>query len=167
MRNILPLITLAILVSCSAPKESTTTYTTTSINQAMEPADSIVYYKTTIDFEQKDMLPQMLGDWSLASMQRQARLPLETLNSVSISLKPGGVIHANSSCGSFNGNYSVKGMSVKFSNLKSSWSNCSNTEQMNEMLRLLQNTVSMYTIEGNTMTFRDNSSNIVFTARKG
>jgi heat shock protein HslJ len=165
MKRSMPFLAMIIFLgSCSSPKE--TTMTTTSSSQALEPADSIVYVKAPLEFEQKDFLPQMLGNWSLNSMQRQTKLPLETLQNITFTLNTGGTFNANTGCGTLSGNYTVKGVSIKFNNINSSLANCSNTDQLNEMVRLLQNTVSMYTVDGNEMTFRDNSSNIIFQARK-
>jgi heat shock protein HslJ len=165
MKRSMPFLAMIFfLVSCSSPKE--TTITTTNTNQALEPADSVVFVKVPLEFEQKDLLPQMLGNWSLQSMQRQTKLPLEALQNTTFSLNSGGTFSANTDCGTLSGNYSVKGVSIKFNNINSSLANCSNTDQLNEMVRLLQNTVSMYTVEGNEMTFRDNSSNIIFKARR-
>jgi heat shock protein HslJ len=166
MKLYLPLAAALFLAACSPPKQSTTIVTRTS-NQAMtEPADSVIFVKSEIEIEQKDKLPQILGGWTLVSMQRQTKLPLENLSDVTIKLNPGGQFTANTSCGTLNGQYTVKGMSIKFNNVSTTWNACNNSDQVNEMVRLLQNTVSMYTVEGNVMTWRDNSSNIVFQARR-
>jgi heat shock protein HslJ len=167
MKRYFPFVSILLLAACSTPSQTTqTTISSTSSSQALEPEDSVVVVKMPIEFEQKDLLPQLLGSWGVQSMQRQTKLPLENLSNISLNLQSGGAFTANTNCGPLSGSYSVKGMSIKFNDVRSSWNNCGNTEQLNEMVRLLQKTVSMYTVEGNSMTLRDNSSNVIFRANR-
>lgn len=160
MKSICTLAVLWIFAACSSTRP--TTMTSTGANQAMaEPADSIVYYKTTFDVEQKDYLPQMLGTWVVQTMQRQTKLPEETLN-VSFRLNEDKTYVIGTSCGEVKGTYSVKGVSIKFIDAAYNRNNCAGTEQLDEMVRLLTNTVSMYTVNGNMLFLKDNSSNNLF-----
>ena len=158
--------TLAVLVLAACTTTKKTTLTSNGSNQALsEPADSIVYYKTTFEAEQKDYLPFMLGNWVVQTMQRQAKLPEETLN-ISLQLNEDRTFVARTGCGDMKGTYTVKGVSIKFHHIDFNRSNCANSEQLDEMVRLLTYTVSMYTVNGNMLTLKDNSSNNIFRATR-
>lgn len=111
--------------------------------------------------DQKDYLPMMLGNWLLHTMQRQATLPEETLN-LSLQLNPDHSFALSTACGEMKGSYSVKGVSIRFTTTDKIRSSCENAGQLNEMERLLTNTVSLYTVNGNMLFLKDNSGNNVF-----
>lgn len=156
--------TLAVLILAACTTTKKTSLTSTSSNQAFEDvADSIVYYKTTFEADQKDYLHMMLGNWTIHSMQRQVKLPEETLN-IPLQLNADKTFVIKTTCGDMKGTFAVKGVSIKFNDV--SHINCANSEQLNEMIRLLTNTVSMYTVNGNMLSLKDNSSNNVFRASR-
>src|ERR1043165_932723 len=108
--------TFAVLLLAACTSTKKTTLVTTNSNQAYvttKDADSIIYYKTSIEFEQKDYLAQMLGSWNVHTMQRQTKLPEEALN-VSLQLNEDKTFVAKTTCGEMKGTYSVKGVSIKF-----------------------------------------------------
>lgn len=171
MKKYLPLLAAAFFTACSSTKKATqpvvvTTTTTTTTTTAMDPADSVVFVNVPIQVDAKDNLPMMLGSWNLLTMQRQARLPEESLSNISLTIKSDGKFIASTDCGDVSGTYTVKGMSIKFFNVSPNWSSCNNAEQLKEMARLMENTVSMYTVGPHAMTLRDNSSNIIFKAKR-
>lgn len=164
MKNYFFIMAILLFAACSTRKQ--TTQTTVITKEIKEPEDSIVYVKTPLEFEQKDQLPLLLGSWNLLSMQRQTKLPVESLSNYSLTLHSGGHFTSNTYCGTISGNYSVKGMSIKFNDVKIAWNSCNNNGQVNELIRLLQNTVSMYTVDNSSLTLQDNSSNVIFRAGK-
>ena len=117
--------------------------------------------KLTFEADQKDYLPQMLGNCVIHFMKRQARLPEETLN-ITIQLNENKAFVANTACGDLTGHYSVKGMSIKFRDLRYNRDRCGSVEQLDEMERLLTQSVSLCTVNGNMLFQKDNSGNNVF-----
>lgn len=162
--SLLPFLMVMMLVSCSTERKTTTVVTETS-GQAKDDV-IIEYYETDFEVRQKDYVSQLIGSWKINSMQRQARLPQEDLNDVSIALNADKTFTVSTACGDVKGDYVVKGTSIKFNNVQSAATNCANAEQVSELVRLLSNTVSAYTVADNSLWLRDGSTNIVFRAGK-
>ena len=165
MKSTLTAFIVVILLASCAPQQKTTSarLVNTSSSFAM---DSVVYVETEFEARQYNDLALLAGSWNLDKMQRQQRLPEETLDNAKFYLANDGTFKITAACGYVNGNYTIKGRSIKFSNAAGEWFNCANMEQASELTRLLNNTVSAYTVTGNTLYLRDGSSNIVFTASR-
>ena len=157
--TIILILFTTVFVSCSSQKAVVTSQS----NEAYK-ADSIEYYLTEFEVRQKDYLEKLTGTWNITSMQRQARVPQEALSDVSLVLNNDKSFKANTSCGSISGTYSLKGTSIKFQNINHS-TDCT-SEQVNELVRLLQNTVSAYTVDNGSLWLRDGSTNIIFRATR-
>lgn len=151
------------LIACSPSRSTTTTQTTESENAALG-GDKIEYYETEYEVRQKDYLAQLAGEWTVNTMQRQSMLPVENLSDISIRLNSDKTFEAGLSCGTLTGTYSLKGTSIKF--LTDGNADCSNNEQMSELVKLLTQRVSAYTVENRSLLLRDGSSNIIFRASK-
>lgn len=151
------------LVACSPSKTTTTTRTTESENAALSD-DKIEYYETEFEVRQKDYLAQLAGSWTVNTMQRQSMMPVENLSEISLTLNADKTFEAGLSCGVLSGTYSLKGTSIKF--LTSGNEQCNNNPQMSELVRLLTQTVSAYTVDNKTLLLRDGSSNVIFRASK-
>lgn len=103
----------------------------------------------------------MLGQWVVQTMQRQTKLPEETLN-ISLQLNEDRTFVAATPCGELKGMYSVKGTSIKFKSSSFQHISCTNAEQLDAMAHLLANNVSLYYVNGNMLFLRDNSGNNIF-----
>ena len=154
-----------LIIACS-PSRSTTTVTTqaTETESAALSGDRIEYYETEYEVRQKDYLAQLSGDWNISSMQRQAMMPVEDLSNISLRLNADKTFEAGLSCGNVTGTYSLKGTSIKF--YTEGNTECSSNSQMSDLVKLLTQTVSAYTVDNKTLLLRDGSSNIVFRASK-
>jgi heat shock protein HslJ len=102
------------------------------------------------------------GKWEVVSMQRQQKADKETLSNVYIEFRNDLSFGGNASCNNMSGVYTLKGTSVKFSNIISTKMACNNLDQENAFLQLLEDRVSAYTVDANKLLLRDGSSNIVF-----
>jgi heat shock protein HslJ len=160
MKSLHTLAVLVVLAACSSPQK-TTLNSTASHQASAAPADSIIYYRTSYDVQQKDYLPMMLGQWVVQTMQRQTKLPEETLN-ISLQLNEDRTFVAATPCGELKGMYSVKGTSIKFKSSSFQHISCTNAEQLDAMAHLLANNVSLYYVNGNMLFLRDNSGNNIF-----
>jgi heat shock protein HslJ len=122
----------------------------------------VEYFETDFEARQKNYLNLLMGDWTISTMQRQARLSVENLNNTSLKLNPDKTFRITSGCSNITGTYSVKGTSIKFNDIVANNNGCATTEQENELMRLLGHTVSAYTVSSNSLLLRDGSTNIVF-----
>jgi heat shock protein HslJ len=165
MKSTLTALTVALLFASCAPQQKTTSarLVNTSSSFAM---DSIAYVETEFEARQYNDLALLVGSWSLDKMQRQQRLPEETLDNAKFSLGDDGKFRISTTCGYVTGDYILKGRSIKFSNASSEWYDCADKEQASALVKLLNNTVSAYTVSGEKLYLRDGSSNIVFSASR-
>jgi heat shock protein HslJ len=159
---LVPVTAIFIFMSCEAPKEFMNGRPRFIVRG--DTTTKVEYYETDFEARQKDYLNLLMGDWTVSTMQRQARLGIENLNNTSLKLNPDKTFAITSGCSHITGNYSVKGTSIKFNNAVSNNNGCTTTEQENELMRLLTNTVSAYTVSSNSLLLRDGSTNIVFKA---
>lgn len=161
---VLALGMIGIFNSCSTERNSTV-ITTESSEPALADYE-VEYYETDFEVRQKDYINLLTGTWTINSMQRQARLPIENLSGMTLVLNTDRSFNIKADCGNITGNYTVKGTSIKFSNVSSNTNSCTNTEQVSELVRLLSNTVSAYTVDNSSLWLRDGSTNIIFKAGK-
>jgi heat shock protein HslJ len=131
-----------------------------------EKSDSIVFYETNIGSRQSSHLNLLTGTWNVLVMRKQARMDPDQLNTITLTLNPDSTFTGQASCNKFWGKFSLKGTSIKFNNITSTKMTCDKQEEENSLLRLLQNTVSNYTVTSSKLLLRDGSSNVVFEAGK-
>lgn len=160
MKRITAFAALLLFVACSPSRP--TTMTSSGIHQAKAgEAAPVTFAKLTFVADQKDYFSQLQGQWLIHTMQRQVRLPEETLN-LALHLFDNKTFLAVSSCGDIKGNYSVKGVSIRFGEVAFENTSCENKEQVAEMIKLLTQNVSLYAVNGNMLFLKDNSGNNVF-----
>ena len=153
---------ILFLMSCSEPKEFMTGRPRFIVRG--DTTTKVEYFDTDFEARQKDYMNLLMGDWTISTMQRQARLNAENLTNTSLRLNADRTFKISSVCSNITGTYSVKGTSIKFNDVVANNNGCSVTEQENEMMRLLGHTVSAYTVSSNSLLLRDGSTNIVFRA---
>ena len=149
-----------LLAACSSTRQ-TTVHSDGTYQAKTEAPNGISFAKMTFVADQKDYLPQLQGQWLIHTMQRQAQLPEETLN-LALRLHGDKTFVAATACGDISGTYSVKGVSIRFGDVRYDNTVCENKEKLDEMVRLLTQSVSLYTVNGNMLFLKDNSGNNVF-----
>jgi heat shock protein HslJ len=167
IKNLLWLVTFFIvgLASCSTQKKPAYSVTSTDTNNALTK-DSIEYYETEFEVRQKNYIELLRGQWQIDTMHRQSRLPGENLTGVYINFNSDSTFNGKAGCNNIAGTYTLKGTSIRFSNIISTKMACEKLEQENAFLQLLQNTVSAYTVDAQSLWLRDGASNIIFHASK-
>lgn len=164
MKQVFALAVLFSMAACS-PTEPTT-LVSTSNNQALKSkTDSVAYAQLTFVADQKNNMPMMLGSWLVHTMQRQSALPEESLY-IPLQLNEDQTFTVSTPCGEMKGTYTIKGVSIKFKDAGFNHSNCTSTEKLDEMVRLLTKSVSLYAYNGNMLFLKDNSGNNVFRATR-
>jgi heat shock protein HslJ len=164
MKSTLTVMAVVLLTACASRQKISSTKMESSSNGFAK--DSIEYYETDYDTRQYNDLAYLIGNWNLNTMQRQARIAEENLGNAKFSLGNDGKFRISTTCGYINGDYTIKGRSIKFSNASGDWFNCADMEQASTLVKLLNNTVSAYTVSGNSLLLRDGASNVVFTASR-
>ncbi len=134
--------------------------------KAASAPDSIEYYETDYATRQKSYMNLLVGTWYVTTMKRQPRIKAVVLTDVVLNLKSDFTFTGRASCNEISGKLSIKGTSIKFNGIAAPKNICAKTEEERWMLKLLQETVSNYTVTNNTLWLRDGSSNVVFEARK-
>jgi heat shock protein HslJ len=160
MKKLFPCICISILIFACAPHRQITR----EVHQQV--TDSIEYYETEFDIRQKNYMHLLIGEWRIDTMRRQARMDPEILSNVHMNFKSDSTFTGKASCNHISGKYTIKGTGIRFNNIISTKMACDQLEQEYEFLRLLQETVSAYTVTNNRLLLRDNSSNIIFTGRR-
>jgi heat shock protein HslJ len=122
--------------------------------EAQKP-DSLVFYETNIGSRQSSHLNLLSGTWNISVMRKQARSNPDQMNAISLTLNPDSTFTGQANCNKFWGKFSLKGTSIKFNNIASTKMTCDKQEEENWLLRLLQNTVSNYTVTPSTLFLRD------------
>ncbi|HET7897904.1 MAG TPA: META domain-containing protein [Flavisolibacter sp.] len=152
------------MASCTTSEKSTLSSSGDYQAMALSP-DTITGAKLTFVADQKDYLPMMLGTWLVHAMHRQPAMPEETLY-ISLQLNEDRTFTAATACGEMKGRYTVKGVSIKFHDAEYNRQKCDDTNQLDEMVRLLSHSVSLYAYNGNMLFLKDNSGNNVFRATR-
>lgn len=128
--------------------------------------DSVVYYEVEIGVNQKNYIEWLAGSWSVDTMRRQARAVPEVLSNVALSFTTDSTYSGNIGCSTVSGTYKLKGTGIKFLTFHSTKEACTQQDQQAAFQRLLTQTVSAYTIDGDVLLLRDGSSNVVFRAHR-
>ena len=100
------------------------------------------------------------------SLRRQAKVDEENLSGFYLQFYEDSTFNGNSGCNRISGRYSIKGSSIKFNNVSSTRMACERMEQEAAFMKLLEGTISAYTVSPTQLLLRDGSSNIVFTANR-
>ena len=124
--------------------------------------DSIVYYDLEVKAKQVSYKKELEGEWKVINMRRQQKAELESLSGVILNFTVDSTFAGKAPCNRIGGIYTLKGTSIRFSKLFSTKMACDRLDQESAMLRLLEETVSAYTVSPNSLLLRDGSSNIIF-----
>jgi heat shock protein HslJ len=158
------LICASLVYSCTT--SNTTRKTVTIQNEDISLAkDSIEYYETDFEIRQKNYRERLIGIWTIDTMHRQSKMNAEYLTHMYLTFSDS-TFSGNAGCNKISGRYTLKGTSIKFSDVISTKMACDRLEQEYAFLDLLQNTVSMYTVTDKVLWLRDGASNVVFHASK-
>jgi len=157
------LVTLFIL-SCSTPKEFMTGKPKVIVRG--DTSTTVQYIETDFEARQRSDFNKMLGNWEVITMRRQQRSGLEKLFNVYFELKADSTFTGKGGCNNMGGKFSVKGTSIRFGSIISTKMACDNLDKENAFFKLLENTISEYTFNGNELLLRDGASNIVFECKR-
>jgi len=170
MRRIFALVPVAIVIiflSWSAENKGVAhSQSIYGVSTADTVRDSIIFYDSEIKTKQKSYKKELQGKWNVTTMRRQQKAELENLSNVSIEFKADLSFSGKAPCNSIGGIYTLKGTSIKFSNIIATKMACDNLEQESAFLRLLEGTVSAYSVSEIKLLLRDGASNIVFECER-
>lgn len=126
----------------------------------------IEYYEVEIGSNQKNYMEQLAGSWVIDTMHRQARAVPEALSNVTLSFDTDSTFSGSTGCNNVTGSFRLKGTSIKFKTINATKRACEQPEEEMTLQRLLMQTVSAYTVDGNVLLLRDGSSNVIFRAHR-
>lgn len=167
MKRLIYFLSLCILfiMACTAQKQSGKPYKIGRGDTTIKK-DSVEYFEVDIIGRQKNYMDILIGSWTIDTMHRQAKMAGERLNGVFLNFKADSSFNGNAGCNNISGKYILKGTSIKLNNIIATKMACDKLEQETEFLRLLQETVSAYTVDKTRLLLRDGSTNIIFHASR-
>lgn len=161
------LIILAALCFMCMPDVSAQVKAGTLVRKrVVETEDSIEYYDVEVGSKQQSYLKDMTGTWQVLQMKRQPRMPAETLSNVQLQINGDSTFSGSGGCNTLNGTFSLKGTSIKFKNISTTKMACFKMEQEQWFIKLLQESVSAYSVSPDLLLLRDGSGNVIFEAKR-
>jgi len=160
------LMILLFLNSCSGEKKSGAGRPQVIVRGDKNAKDSAVYYDAEIGTIQKSYKKELQGQWNITVMHRQQKAIPEKMTDVFIAFGPDSSFSGKAPCNKISGSYILKGTSIRFSKITSTIAACAQPEQEAYFLKLLEQTVSAYSVSDKKLYLRDGSSNIVFECQK-
>ncbi|MDQ3682852.1 MAG: META domain-containing protein [Bacteroidota bacterium] len=161
----LTMFCIFLITSCSAQKRPGKPYKLVRGDTTIQK-DSIEYYEIDFIARQKNYIELLIGNWIIDTMRRQSGMEAEPLTGIFLSFNADLSFNGNAGCNHIAGKYTLKGTSIKFSNIIATKMACDKLEQESALLKLLQERVSAYTVDKSKLLLRDGSSNIVFHASR-
>lgn len=134
--------------------------------RVVETTDSIEYYEVEVVSNQHSHLPLLKGEWNITSMRRQPRVEAESLTNATLTINGDSSFEGNTGCNRYSGKFNLKGTGIRFGTVASTKMACSNMDQEAAFLRLLQQTISNYSVTNDSLLLRDVTGNIVFQAKR-
>jgi heat shock protein HslJ len=135
--------------------------------KVVESTDEVVeYYEVEVATTQKSSLNLLKGSWNVTSMRRQPRVDAELLTNASLTISGDSSFAGNTGCNRMSGKFILKGAGIKFDKIVTTKMACSNIEQEAALLKLLQQTISKYSVTQDSLYLRDGVGNIVFEAKR-
>ena len=128
--------------------------------------DSVVFYDMEVKAKAVSYKKELEGKWRFVTMRRQQKAELETLDGV-LDFSADSAFYGKAPCNNMGGVYTLKGTGIRFSKIYSTKKGCSDLEKESAMLRLLEETVSAFTVNENRLLLRDGAGNIVFECERG
>jgi heat shock protein HslJ len=154
------------LYSCSGEKKSDAGRPQIIERGDKNAKDSVEYYNAEIGTIQKSYKKELQGKWNITVMHRQQKAIADKLTGVSITFNPDSTFTGKAPCNTFSGIYTLKGTSVRFSKIVTTRMACPQMEQESIFLKLLEQTVSAYSVSEKQLLLRDGSVNNVFECTK-
>ncbi|MEJ0102129.1 MAG: META domain-containing protein [Bacteroidota bacterium] len=160
------LIILLSVYSCSGEKKSGAGRPQVIVRGDANAKDTAEWYDAEIRTVQKSYKKELQGKWNITVMHRQQKAIPEKMNDVSVTFSPDSAFSGKAPCNTVGGVYILKGTSIRFSKIISTMMACSQMEQESAFLKLLEQTVSAYSVSENKLYLRDGASNIVFECQR-
>jgi len=167
MKRLLSLAAIAtvvsVFISCSGEKNSMAgrPQVLRATDQSGLVKDNVTFYDEEIKAKQRSYKKELMGQWNIVVMHRQQRAVPEDLSNVTLIINDS-TFTGKAPCNNMGGHYTLKGTSIKFSDIYSTKMACSNLEQEAAFIKLMEETVSAYSVSDSKLLLRDGSSNIVF-----
>ena len=158
-------VVLLLLAACSGEKKSGAGKPRVIV-KGDGSNDSTVWYDAEIGTRQKSYRKELQGNWLITIMRRQQKAIPEKMTGTTIGFGPDSTFNGKAPCNTMGGIYILKGTSIKFSKIISTKMACPEMEKEGEFLKLLQETVSAYSVSADKLLLRDGASNIVFECEK-
>lgn len=127
--------------------------------------DSVVYYETEIGYVMPDHSKRFIGDWEIVVMRRQARAVPDSLQGAWFRFIDDSSLLAFTGCDTMKAKYIIKGPTIKFHADEADSSACPG-EIVSWFRRLLEERVSYFGIDEQTLYLKDVAYNIVFDCRR-
>ena len=154
------------IYSCSGEKKSGAGKPRVIVRGDVNAKDTAVWYDAEIRTIQKSYKKELEGKWNITVMHRQQKAVPEKMNDVFITFSPDSAFSGKAPCNTVGGIYVLKGTSIRFSKIISTMMACPQLEQESAFLKLLEHTVSAYSVSEKKLYLRDGASNIVFECQK-
>ncbi len=161
----LTILSIFFITACSAQKQPGKPNNIVRGDTTIKK-DSVEYFEVDIIGRQKNYMDLLIGNWNIDTMHRQSKMEGEALSGIFLNFKADSSFNGNAGCNNISGKYILKGTSIKLSNIVSTKMACNKLEQENAFLRLLEETVSAYTVDKKQLLLRDGSTNIIFHASR-
>jgi heat shock protein HslJ len=161
----LTICSILFITACTAQKQLGKPYKIVRGDTTIKK-DSIEYYEVDIVGKQKNYMDVLIGNWTIDTMHRQAKMGGEILTGIFLNFKADSSFNGNAGCNNISGKYVLKGTSIKLNNIIATRMACDRLEQETAFLRLLEETVSAYTVDKTRLLLRDGSTNIIFHASR-
>ncbi|MES1217945.1 MAG: META domain-containing protein, partial [Bacteroidota bacterium] len=154
-------IVLWFAISCSGEKNSGAGKPRVIV-KGDRPNDTTVWYDSEIGTVQKSYRKEMQANWNIRVMHPQQKATPEKLNGVVLQIGVDSTFSGKAICNTIGGIYTIKGTSIKFSKIFSTKMACPEQNKEGMFLKLLEETVSAYSVSDEKLLLRDGASNIVF-----
>lgn len=128
---------------------------------------TIIIYDGPIQGEAVSFAKQLAGKWKVNMMRRQPKLDPEYLSGVTLEFDTlTHKFYGQAPCNKINGGFVINGFGIRFQNIASTRMSCDKLEQETYYLKLLNERISTYSTQGNTLLLRDGSANNVFECER-
>jgi len=168
MKKIISLLMITAAIggfyACSGSKKSQPSGTV--ISRVVEDTAQVEYYDAEFEGQQKSYKDKIVGKWKIVSMQRQAKMPLEKLENVTITIEADSSFSGKAPCNSMSGDYTLKGASIRFGRILTTKMACEHIQQETVMVQLLEKRVSTFSLAEGKLMLLDGSSNTVFVCER-
>lgn len=172
---LLSTVWMVSLLSCGGSRKAKTSKTTGKDNTVINTPEGVmivsgrdtIFYDNRIEVQAASFAKELAGKWNVISMRRQQKAELEPLSDVTLNFDIEKYrVNGKAPCNTINGQFVLKGTGIRFENIASTRMTCDKQEQENYYIKLLQERISAYTVQGDKLYLRDGISNIVFECNR-